>query len=399
MRRKLFITFLAFILTLLICSPLRTNADEKLTLRKLQANYDAEKSKFDANQKQINLTQSEINAKRNRITKLKNEMYAISREVEKLNEEIDEYKINIKSKIIQSKNLIEQLQVTEKSDMYYDYIYNADSVSDMVYRSAVIKEIVDYNDKVVSTLNTMIEDNKKREEEIAKRKVEIDKLDNELNQQVVSLGEEKAKLTVGGVSIAKQMQNIESKIKYYKSRGCKLDDVIGVDCDKASSGPVRRPTQQGYVTQNNTLYSDGYFHRGLDIGSRRGKNEKIYPVADGTIQGVEYDLYGALMVRIDHIINGKHYTSLYAHMSRFAPNIYKGKKVTSNDYIGYMGNTGKSTGIHLHIEMYDCWLYSDSKCLKWSTYTAYTLQRYRSGYNVRKMIPVTSGLYNTWTTR
>ncbi len=245
MRRKLFITFLAFILALLICSPLKTNADEKLTLRKLQANYDAEKSKFDANQKQINLTQSEINAKRNRITKLKNEMYAISREVEKLNEEIDEYKINIKSKIIQSKNLIEQLQVTEKSDMYYDYVFNAESVSDMVYRSAVIKEIVDYNDKVVSTLNTMIEDNKKREEEIAKRKVEIDKLDNELNQQVVSLGEEKAKLTVGGVSIAKQMQNIESKIKYYKSRGCKLDDVIGVDCDKASSGPVRRPTQQG----------------------------------------------------------------------------------------------------------------------------------------------------------
>ena len=399
MKKKLIITALAFILTLNICSPLKANADEKLTLRKLQNNYETEKAKYEENQKQVNLTQAEINAKRNRINTLKNEMYTISKEVEKLNDEIEEYKLNIKGKIIQSKNLIEQLQVTEKSDLYYDYIFNADSVSDMVYRSAVIKEIVDYNDKVVSTLNTMIEDNKKREEEIEKRKKEIDKLDAELNSQVVSLGEEKAKLTVGGVSIAKQMQNIESKIKYYKSRGCKLDDVIGVDCDKASTGTVRRPTTTGYVTQNNTLYSSGYFHRGLDIGSKNKEREKIYPVADGTIQGVEYDLYGALMVRIDHIINGKHYTSLYAHMSKFAPNIYKGKKVTTNDYIGYMGNTGKSTGVHLHIEMYDCWLYSDSKCLKWSTYTSYALQRYKSGYNVRKMIPVTSGLYNSWSTR
>lgn len=399
MKKKLIITALAFILTLNICSPLKANADEKLTLRKLQNNYETEKAKYEENQKKINLTQSEINAKRNRITVLKNEMATISKEVETLNAEIEDYKVNIKNKIIQSKNLIEQLQITEKSDLYYDYIFNADSVSDMVYRSAVIKEIVDYNEKVVSTLNTMIEDNKKREEEIAKRKVEIDKIEDELNSQVISLGDTKEKLSEGAVSIAKQMQNIESKIKYYKSRGCKLDDVIGVDCDKASSGPVRRPTQQGYVTQNNTLYSSGYFHRGLDIGSKRGKNEKIYPVANGTIQGVEYDLNGALMVRIDHIINGKHYTSLYAHLSKFAPNLYKGKKVTSNDYIGYMGDTGYSFGVHLHIEMYDCWLYSDAKCIKWIPYTNYALQRYKSGYNVRKMIPVTSGLYNTWTTR
>ena len=100
---------------------------------------------------------------------------------------------------------------------------------------------------MISTLNTMIEDNKKREEEIEKRKVEINKLESELATQVTSLGEKKSQLSSGGVSIAKQMQTIQDKINMYKKKGCKLDDVIGVDCDNPSSNGFRRPTTTGWT--------------------------------------------------------------------------------------------------------------------------------------------------------
>ena len=396
--KRLFGIFLLLAVIVSTLNPLQVSADSKLTLRSLQNEYASEKAKYEENQRKLNLTQSEINSKNARIQTLKKEMTTISNEVGKLNDEIDKYKLSIKEKIVSSKTLLEQYQVNETSSLYYDYIFNADSVSDMTYRSAVIKEIVDYNEKMISTLNTMIADNKKREQEIEKRKEEINKLEAELGNQVASLGQEKNQLSVGGLSIASQMSAIQSKINYYKGRGCKLDDVIGVDCDKNSSGPVRRPTQQGYVTQNNHL-TNGYFHRGLDIGSSRGSGEKIYPVASGTIMGIEKDTNGALIVRIDHLINGKHYTSLYGHLSKFSPNIWRGKKVTSDEYIGYMGNTGYSKGIHLHIELYNCWLYSDSQCLTWTKYTNFALSQFRAGYNIRKMIPVTNGLYNKWLSR
>jgi murein DD-endopeptidase MepM/ murein hydrolase activator NlpD len=52
-------------------------------------------------------------------------------------------------------------------------------------------------------------------------------------------------------------------------------------------------------------------------------------------------------VTIKHWAN---YTTAYAHMSRFAPGIKKGSKVSQGDVIGYVGTTGWSTGAHLHYE-------------------------------------------------
>ena len=52
-------------------------------------------------------------------------------------------------------------------------------------------------------------------------------------------------------------------------------------------------------------------------------------------------------VLIKHWAN---YTTAYAHMSRFAPGVRRGSKVTQGQVIGYVGSTGWSTGAHLHYE-------------------------------------------------
>ena len=90
----------------------------------------------------------------------------------------------------------------------------------------------------------------------------------------------------------------------------------------------RLPTEMGYVTQN-----PHYGHVALDIGSPRGSSEAIFPIANGVVSGKYYDPAGALVVTIHHNINGQDYTSQYAHLSRFADNLYVGKPVTVNDYI------------------------------------------------------------------
>jgi peptidoglycan hydrolase CwlO-like protein len=384
-------------------APLSVDAAEQMTVAKLRSQYNDEMAKYNETQAKINLTQSQINDKQNTIENLKSEMLTISKEVDTLKEEIEKYKTEIKDKVLESRSLIEQLQINkdENSNLYYDYIFNSQSVSDMVYRSAVIQEIMEYNEKTVNTLNSMIEDNNKREKEIENRKTEITKLESELNNQVATLGEQKNSLKSGGVTIEKQLAQLKEKIDYYVNvEKCKENDIIGVNCAvPKSTGVWRRPTETGYVTQN--AYYGSYTHRALDIGSSRGRGEKIYPVLDGKISQIYNDYYGANIVAVEHYLasEGTYYTSLYVHLSKYAPGLYVGKRVTTDDYLGYMGDTGYAFGVHLHIELFPCRLYTDSQCRTWNAWVNFAENKLRNGYNPRSKIPVTNGLYNSWSTR
>ena len=138
------------------------------------------------------------------------------------------------------------------------------------------------------------------------------------------------------------------------------------------------PTEQGYVTQN-----PSYSHAtAVDISSARGSAETIYPVANGVISGIYIDNAGALVVAVNHDINGQKYTSLYAHLSSYADGIYVGKPVTPFDPLGQMGTTGYSTGIHLHLVLVDCSLFdpNDASCHDLNSYFNYTKQRQSEGF-------------------
>ena len=138
------------------------------------------------------------------------------------------------------------------------------------------------------------------------------------------------------------------------------------------------PTEQGYVTQN-----PSYSHAtALDISSARGTAETIYPVANGVISGIYLDSAGALVVAVNHDINGQKYTSLYAHLSSYADGIYVGKPVTPFDPLGQMGTTGYSTGVHLHLVLVDCSLFdpNDPSCHDLNSYFNYTKQRQNEGF-------------------
>lgn len=98
------------------------------------------------------------------------------------------------------------------------------------------------------------------------------------------------------------------------------------------------------------LFGYREFHSGVDIANALGTS--IYSVEDGivTYAGPINNGYGNVIV-IDHYINGKVYSSLYGHMS--AVGVKKGDKVKKGELIALMGSEGRSTGSHLHFEMYD----------------------------------------------
>ena len=161
----------------------------------------------------------------------------------------------------------------------------------------------------------------------------------------------------------------------------------------ATTPPViwRLPTEMGYVTQN-----PHPGHVALDIASPRGSSEPIFPIANGVVSGKYYDPAGALVVTIYHNVGGKSYTSQYAHLSRFADGLYVGKPVTVNDYIGYMGTSGNSTGVHLHLALVDCNLFSDANCPNLNSFFRFVNNRYNQGFISLWAVMVVPG---SWTSR
>ena len=89
---------------------------------------------------------------------------------------------------------------------------------------------------------------------------------------------------------------------------------------------------------------EGAFHAGLDIASHYG--DEVRATADGVVAEVGRRAgYGRLVV-IDH---GFGVTTWYGHLSGF--NVQPGMHVRCGDVIGYEGNSGRSTGPHLHYEV------------------------------------------------
>ena len=82
------------------------------------------------------------------------------------------------------------------------------------------------------------------------------------------------------------------------------------------------------------------WHNGLDL---RAKNEPAYAMMDGIVEKVGYDNRSGNYVTLKH---GNYHVS-YCHLSSVI--VGKGERVFSGTIVGVTGNTGRSTGCHLHL--------------------------------------------------
>ncbi|WP_368662271.1 M23 family metallopeptidase [Zobellia laminariae] len=113
-----------------------------------------------------------------------------------------------------------------------------------------------------------------------------------------------------------------------------------------------------------------HFHSGIDIKTEQREGLPIYAIADGSVTRVKVSHWG--YGKVLYIAHPNGYTSVYGHLQKFAPKIqefvkklqYKKKlyevedfpeyaeiKVEKGEIIAYGGNTGGSSGPHLHFEI------------------------------------------------
>lgn len=92
------------------------------------------------------------------------------------------------------------------------------------------------------------------------------------------------------------------------------------------------------------------YHRGLDFAP--GNGTPIQAMADGIVRQVVMSDSGlGVHVIIDHQIDGTRVSSLYAHMQFNSVPLTAGQTVVAGETVGRVGNTGASTGPHLHFEI------------------------------------------------
>lgn len=381
--------FLLSVLVFFFCFFSLPNKVEAATLQDYINKLNAYQKEVDMAQDKINQTESQINQTKQEINNINAELKQMLLDIEKMQNEIKEYDAEIKDKSLQTKQLFQYLQVSEGENVYLEYIFGANNITDLIYRMSIVEQLTDYNEKTIKQLEEMIEANKKREKELQKKDVELQQKKVSLSNKISSLEGEKISINTGAISSREQLKIYQDSVANYKKLGCKPTDVIGVDCARQTAlAGWYRPTSTGYITgymgYRDIVIAGNNFHMGMDIGSYNGRGEKIYPIATGKIQRIYKDSYGAKIVLIYHYDanTGKNYSSSYYHLSSWSPNIYEGQTITPDQYIGYMGDTGFAFGVHLHLEVIDCRLYDlgDNNCSRWSNYANYIERRWNQGF-------------------
>lgn len=130
--------------------------------------------------------------------------------------------------------------------------------------------------------------------------------------------------------------------------GMDMPDATTRDWVRMASAPILWPVDgritSGFGERMDPFDREGAFHRGVDISSQIGT--PVIAPADGVVRFADLmNGYGRAIV-VDH---GQGITTLYGHLSGFG--VATGQIIHRGDTLGYVGQSGRSTGPHLHYEV------------------------------------------------
>lgn len=120
--------------------------------------------------------------------------------------------------------------------------------------------------------------------------------------------------------------------------------ALGKDATTRFAWPVRGPISSPYGPRIHPIYRVSSFHAGIDLAVPEGT--RICAAASGRVVTAGWEGGYGFLVVLDH---GEGYTTYYAHLSQLHVSV--GQFVEIGQTIALSGNTGLSTGPHLHFEI------------------------------------------------
>ncbi len=114
--------------------------------------------------------------------------------------------------------------------------------------------------------------------------------------------------------------------------------------DAPSMWPIEGPVTSSFGEREDPFNGEGTFHSGVDISAAYGA--AVRATADGDVTGESMGAGYGRQVVLNH---GHDVMTVYGHLSSIA--VVSGQHVTRGEVIGYVGQSGRSTGPHLHYEV------------------------------------------------
>lgn len=345
---------------------------EGQTLRELKEELEKTRQELKNQQAQEKLNQEQINKINANINNINATIKQIGDDMIRLNEEIEQAKVEIAEKDAQIKEVINFLQVSSGESEYMEYIFGAKDFTDFIYRMSITEQMTNYNDRLIDEANTLIENNKKKQEELTNKEKELKNKQVELSKELAKVKADLSKIYDIFVDLEESIKVQESTVKLYEEDlKCGLDEdtdaclerVLRENLEAALKSAIfTRPLTSGYISSNygnRCFWLNGVwtcdFHTGIDIAAPLGT--PIYSTSVGVVTAITPRYHcGGNMVFIHHWIDGRTYTSLYMHM--YQVNVKVGDVVSGNTVIGTVGGDpgvtwwdSCSTGSHLHFTL------------------------------------------------
>lgn len=325
-------------------------------------------------QEKVNDLSGQINSYESQISSLEGEIASKTKEANEMQKKLDELEIEREK----NQNLLDERLITlyEAGEVsYLDMLLSSSDLTEFISSYYMIetltaadkeliqklendkKQIAEMQGKINASLNE-IETNKTKLESVKK---ELNKAKNKEETKVEELTEQSHDLESDVKAYEKKMKELDAKEKEQeralqkkyeeaKKKAEEQNNSAGSNSGSNSGGGVSskgfiRPVKSGKITAQ-MYYSSGKYHGAVDFGVSVGT--PVYAAADGIVVTSTWggsDSYG-YYVKIKHY-NG--YYTLYAHASSLVAKV--GQEVKQGDLIMYSGNTGNSTGPHLHYEV------------------------------------------------
>ncbi|MGX1901521.1 murein hydrolase activator EnvC family protein [Thermolongibacillus altinsuensis] len=338
-----------------------------------------EQAKAAAEIKRLDLAVEETNGK---IRMKRQDVEATKQAIATLQREIAELKARIERRNELLKERARSLQESGGVVSYLDVLLGAQSFSDFIDRMSAVATIFEADRQIIKEQEAdkalkeekekQLHDNLAKLEQSLK---ELEQLKQTLNEQIaakerlmaqlkeqekhehekkLALQEEKELLEKQEAAMRTQLQELirrkkaeeASRKKAPSSRGSSAS-VSSAGLPPVTSGAFMRPANGPITSTFGPRW--GEFHAGIDIG-KRGSDVPVVAAADGYVFRSYYSESYGNVIFITHYIDGQLWTTVYAHLeSRL---VGEGQFVNKGQLIGYMGNTGYSTGPHLHFELH-----------------------------------------------
>jgi peptidoglycan hydrolase CwlO-like protein len=309
-------------------------------------------------------------------------------DIAQLQKEIAEIQARIEKRNEILKERVRSLQESGGVISYLEVLLGSQSFSDFIDRMSAVTTIFEADKQIIREQQADKALKEKKESELTEKRnrlqknlEELKQLQQQLNKQMdeknrlmtdlkqkeeehhshkMALEEEQELLKKQEAAVKQQLQQLEEQKRSEERKRSEAASTYSASSSggsHASSSNVPAVTSGMFMRPANGPITSGFgyrsydneFHPGVDIG-KRGSVVPVVAAADGYVfRSYLSSSYGNVIF-ITHVINGQVYTTVYAHLE--ARLVGEGQRVQKGQVIGYMGNTGRSSGPHLHFEIH-----------------------------------------------